>query len=218
MDPALLKQKAIEKGLISAAQAAEMTTQEAFQLICTAGFSTASTITDISGRGVGMDAVQDAVHALSGVLTIESQSGQGSRFIMRLPITVSIIHALIVRAGTVEMAFPLNVVVRTVDLKRSEISEESGRSVVPLDDKTIPVRTLRTALGMPLDSAADLLPAVVCDIGGKQVAFTVDSIIGQQEIFIRPLRSPLSLLRGVSGATVKGDGSVMFLADARALA
>jgi two-component system chemotaxis sensor kinase CheA len=218
MDPALLKQKAIEKGLVSAAQAAEMTSQEAYQLICAAGFSTAVTVTDVSGRGVGMDAVQEAVHALSGVLTIESQSGQGSRFVMRLPITVSIIHALIVRAGAIEIAFPLNVVMRTVDLKSSEISNESGRSTVILDDKTLPVRSLRAALCMPPDTAADLLPTVVCDIGGKQVAFTVDSISGQQEIFVRPLRSPLSHLRGVSGATVRGDGRVMFLADARALA
>jgi two-component system chemotaxis sensor kinase CheA len=217
MDPEKLKQKAIEKGLISAVQAAEMTSHEAHQLICAAGFSTAATITDISGRGVGMDAVQEAVHALSGVLTIESQHGQGSRFVMRLPITVSIIHAMIVRVGTIEIAFPLNVVTRTADLKHSEISAESGRETIMIDGTALAVRNLRTALRMQPGTVTDLLPAVVCDIGGTQVAFTVDSITGQQEIFVRPLRPPLSYLRGVSGATVSGDGRVLFLADARAL-
>jgi chemotaxis protein histidine kinase CheA len=118
----------------------------------------------------------------------------------------------------IEIAFPLNVVTRTVDLKRSEISAESGRETVVLDGTTLAVRNLRAALHLQPETRENLLPAVVCDIGGKQVAFTVDSISGQQEIFVRPLRSPLSHLRGVNGATVSGDGRVLFLADARALA
>lgn len=220
MDPELLKQKGIEKGVITPEQAALMTSQETYQLICTPGFSTSATVTDISGRGVGMDAVQEAVHALAGVLTIQSQSGAGSRFVMRLPITVSIIHALIVRTGPFEIAFPLNVVTRTAELKPSELSSESGRVTVILDGISLPVRSLRQALHLPdtSETAAALLPTVVCDIGGSQVAFTVDGISGQQEIFVRPLRSPLSHLRGVSGATVTGDGRVLFVADARALA
>ena len=220
MDPERLKQKGVEKGVITPGQAAQMTPQEAYQLICTPGFSTAAAVTDISGRGVGMDAVQEAVHALAGVLTIQSQSGAGSRFVMRLPITVSIIHALIVRTGPFEIAFPLNVVTRTAELKPSELSAESGRATVVLDGITLPVRSLRQALHLPESSetVAALLPTVVCDIGGSQVAFIVDGISGQQEIFVRPLRSPLSHLRGVSGATVTGDGRVLFVADARALA
>jgi len=219
MDPGQLKQKGIDKGIISSEQAAQMTPEEAYQLVCTPGFSTAATVTDISGRGVGMDAVRESVHALSGVLTIQSRSGQGSRFIMRLPITVSIIHALIVQSGPFEIAFPLTVVTRTLELKRSDIREEAGRSSILLGGVFLPVRSLRQALRLPASSGTEeaLLPTVVCDIGGTLHAFSVDRISGQQEIFVRPLRSPLSCLRGVSGATITGDGRVLFVADASAL-
>lgn len=219
MDLERLKQKGIEKGLISRDQADQMTAQEAYQLTCMAGFSTAAAVTDISGRGVGMDAVREAVHALSGVLTIQSTTGQGSRFVMRLPITVSIIHALIIQCGPLELAFPLNAVARTMELEPADIHEKSGRSIVIIDDREIPVRSLRQVLELPEPgiTATAAFPAIVCDIGGSLVAFTVDRISGQQEIFVRPLRSPLSRLRGVSGATITGDGRVLFVADASSL-
>jgi len=220
MDPERLKLKAVERGVVSPGQAALMTDQEAYQLICTPGFSTAATVTDISGRGVGMDAVRAAVQALVGVLTIHSGSGRGSRFVMRLPITVSIINALIVQCGQFDLAFPLNAVVRTMELKRAETAEKSGSPHLLVDGKQIPLRSLREALGLPGAAATEgaLTTVVVCDVGGTQLAFSVDSISGQQEIFVRPLRSPLSRLRGVSGATITGDGRVLFIADASALA
>lgn len=219
MDPEQLKQKAIENGLISTVHAAQMTSQETYQLICAPGFSTATTITDISGRGVGMDAVREAVHALSGVLTIQSQYGQGSSFIMRLPITVSIIHALIVECGPFEIAFPLNVVTRTAELSHSDILEESGRTTVILESIPVSVRNLRQALNLSVTPRSEgvLMPIIVCDIGGTPVAFSVDRITGQQEIFVRPLLSPLSHVRGMSGATVTGDGRVLFVADVNTL-
>jgi two-component system chemotaxis sensor kinase CheA len=218
MDPERLKLKGIEKGLISPEQSAEMTQQEAYQLICMPGFSTTETVTDISGRGVGMDAVREAVHSLAGVLKIQSRRGRGSRFIMRLPITVSIIPALIVQSGHIELALPLNIVTRTVELKSSEITDESGRPTVILEDKSLPLRNLRQALNLPAAPAPEsaLQSVIVCDIG-TPLAIGVDRIVSQQEIFVRPLRSPLSHLRGVSGATITGDGRVLFVADARAL-
>ncbi len=220
MDPESLKLKAVEKGLISSGQARQMTQEEAYQLICKPGFSTAAAVTDISGRGVGMDAVREAVHELAGVLTIKSQSGMGSCFVMRLPITISIIHALIVQCGPFEIAFPLTVVKRTLELKRSEIREESGVSTIIMGDQQLRLRSLRQALHLTESSKEDnaLLPVVVCDVGGILLAFSADHISGQQEIFVRPLRSPLSHLRGFSGATVTGDGRVLFVADASALA
>lgn len=220
MDPERLKLKAVEKGLISPEQAERMTPQEAYQLVCKPGFSTAATVTDISGRGVGMDAVREAVHALSGVLTIVSQSGQGSRFIMRLPITVSIIPAMIVQSGPFEIAFPLNVVTRTLELKRSEILEEDGHLTILLQGISLPLRSLRQALNLPAttETEGDFLPTIVCDVGGTLFAFSVDRIVAQQEIFVRPLRSPLSHLPGISGATITGDGRVLFVADANSLA
>ena len=219
MDPERLTQKAIEKRLITAEQAGRMSAQEAYQLICAPGFSTAATVTDISGRGVGMDAVRTAISSLSGVLTIQSKKGEGSRFIMRLPITVSIINALIVRCGTIEVAFPLSVVKRSLELRPAEIFEESGQRMVMSEDSATPLRSLQQALQLPEPAigADALLPAVVCDVAGTAVAFSVDRILGQQEIFVRPLRSPLSFLRGVGGATVTGDGRVLFVVDVSTL-
>ncbi|MDD2736810.1 MAG: chemotaxis protein CheA [Desulfuromonadaceae bacterium] len=219
MDPERLKLKGIEKGLISPEQSTEMTQQEAYQLICMPGFSTTETVTDISGRGVGMDAVRETVHSLAGVLKIQSQRGHGSRFVMRLPITVSIIPALIVQSGHIEIALPLNVVIRTVELESSEITDESGRPTVTLGDKSLPIRNLRQALNLPTTPApeSDLQSVIICDIG-TTLAIGVDRIVSQQEIFVRPLRSPLSHLRGISGATITGDGRVLFVADAGALA
>lgn len=220
MDPQRLKMKAVEKGLISPEQAMHMTPQEAYQLVCAPGFSTAAAVTDVSGRGVGMDAVREAVHSLAGVLNIQSQSGTGSRFIMRLPITVSIIHALIVQCGQFEIAFPLSAVMRTLELKPFEIITDSGHPCIIQEEARLPIRSLRKALNLPTETGKEgaLLPIVVCDSGGTLQAFSVDRIFGQQEIFVRPLRSPLSSLRGVSGATVTGDGRVLFLVDVSALA
>jgi two-component system chemotaxis sensor kinase CheA len=219
MDPELLKLKGVEKGIITPEQAATMTSQEAYQLICLPGFSTAETVTDISGRGVGMDAVRDTVQSLGGVLTIQSQRGRGSRFVMRLPLTVSIIPALIVQSDTMEIAFPLNAVSRTVELDSSAILFESGGPSFINGETSLPIRSLRQALKQPLAPAPEsaLQSLIVCDVGTTPV-FSVDRIVGQQEIFVRPLRSPLSHLKGVSGATITGDGRVLFVADVGALA
>ncbi|MDD2582105.1 MAG: chemotaxis protein CheA [Desulfuromonadaceae bacterium] len=220
MDAEQLKLKAVDRGIITPEQAARMTQQDAYQLISTPGFSTAATVTDISGRGVGMDAVREAVHALVGILTIHSRTGQGSRFVMRLPISVSIINALIIQCGPFEIAFPLNAVSRTMELKLSAVSEGTGCPTIMQDGIPIPLRSLRQALNLPARSEKEgaLVTVVVCDVGGTFLAFSVDSIAGQQEIFVRPLRSPLSHLRGVSGATITGDGRVLFVADVSALA
>jgi two-component system, chemotaxis family, sensor kinase CheA len=166
-----------------------------------------------------MDAVREAVHALAGVLTIQSQPGQGSRFILRLPITVSIINALIVRSGPFEIAFPLNVVARTVELKHCDILEESGRSTIFVENVSVQLHNLRQVLHLPPHAQDEgaLQAVVICDVGGSLLAFGADHISGQQEIFVRPLRSPLSKLRGFSGATITSDGRVFFVADASAL-
>ncbi len=220
MDPEQLKLKAVQKGIVSPERAAQMTAQEAYQLVCKPGFSTAATVTDVSGRGVGMDAVHEAVHTLAGALTIQSQRSQGSHFIMRLPITISIIHALIVQCGQFEIAFPLTVVMRTLELNHAEIIEGPGGGLtVCVDGSSLPLRSLRQVFHLPQapETEGALLPVIVCDVSGTLIGIEVDRIFGQQEIFVRPLKSPLSHLRGVSGATIAGDGRVQFVADASAL-
>ncbi|MBC7963767.1 MAG: chemotaxis protein CheA [Steroidobacteraceae bacterium] len=220
MDSERLKSKAVEKGLVTAEQASVLTAQESFMLVCSPGFSTAETVSDISGRGVGMDAVRSTVHSLGGALTIHSEIGRGSRFVLRLPITVSIIQALIVQSGAIEIAFPISVVTRTLELGREDIIDEAGQKMIDLDGARVPVRSLNRLLGQPVATgpAVDLLPAVVCEIGGTPIAFIADRLCGQHEIFVRPLGSPLSSLRGLGGATITGDGRVVFVVDAASLA
>lgn len=220
MDPERLKAKAMEKGLVTAEQAGSMTDEEALMLVCSPGFSTAETVSDISGRGVGMDAVRSAVHSLGGVLSIHSQVGTGSRIVLRLPITVSIIQVLMVRCGMLEVAFPVNAVNRTMELMREDIVDDTGQKVILLNDVPVPVRSLNRLLGQPVlpGGAAGIVSAVICEVGGRLVAFITDRLLGQQEIFVRPLATPLSFLRGISGATVTGDGRVIFVIDAASLA
>lgn len=218
MDPESLKSRAVEKGIITSEQAASMTHQESAMLICYPGFSTAEVVSDVSGRGVGMDVVRNAVHSMGGVLSIHSDAGLGSRFVLRLPITVSIIQILMVRSGAIEVAFPVNIVIRTLELSREDIITDAGRKVVDLDGELVPVRSLNRLLDQPIvSSAGGVVPAVVCEVDEKLVAFVADHLIGQQEIFIRPLSSPLSHLRGISGATITGDGKIVFIIDAASL-
>lgn len=222
MDSEVLKLKGIERGVISEAEANLMTKQDIYQLICAPGFSTAAVITDISGRGVGMDAVHEALHALGGTLTISSEKGLGSSFVLRLPMTVSIIHALIVRGGAFKIAFPLTAVSRTVEIKKNEISklsEVSGGTTLILDGVEIPLKNMRLLLNLPeaQENGDSLQSILLCEVGGGMIAFTVDSIVGEQEIFVRPLKPPLSSLRGISGATIAADGGVIFIADVTAL-
>lgn len=219
MDPERLKAKAVEKGVISREQADAMTRQESFMLVCAPGFSTAETVSDVSGRGVGMDAVRTALHSMGGALSIQSEIGQGSRFVMKVPITVSIINALMVKSGNLDIAFPVNSVKRTLDLKLEEIIEESGQPVILVDGSYMPAINLNDLLGYPPpDSGSTLIPALLCEGGNSPVLFLADRLYGQQEIFVRPLRRPLSQLMGINGATITGDGQVIFVADPATLA
>ena len=154
MDPARLAQKAVEKGILTPAQAYNISRQAALMLVCAPGFSTAAEVSDVSGRGVGMDVVRTAVHVLGGTLAIESETGRGSRFILRLPITVSIIHALLVECGKLTLAFPVNTVSRTIELRRSDIFEEAGRKVFALDGRHVPLKSLNRLLRQPQPQGA----------------------------------------------------------------
>ncbi|MBC8017725.1 MAG: chemotaxis protein CheA [Verrucomicrobia bacterium] len=219
MDPARLAQKAVEKRILTPAQAYNISPQAALMLVCTPGFSTAKEVSDISGRGVGMDAVRTAVHALGGTLAIESEIGRGSRFILRLPITVSIIHALLVECGRLTIAFPINAVARTIELKRGDIFEDGGRKVFALAGRNVPVKSLNRLLGQEISpSAGPIVPVVVTEAGGRPLGLVTDRLLGQQEIFVKPLGIPLGRIKGLTGAAITGDGRIVFVVDARALA
>ena len=219
MDPVRITEKALEKGILTAEQAGRLLPQAVLMLVCAPGFSTAEEVSDISGRGVGMDAVRTAVHALGGTLVIESELGRGSRFILRLPITVSIIHALLVECGKLTIAFPVNGVARTVELKRGDIFEDIGRKVFMLDGRPVPIKSLNRQLGQEISQGVGpIVPAVVTESSGSPVGLVTDRLLGQQEIFVKPLGAPLGRMKGLTGGTITGDGRIVFVVDASALA
>jgi two-component system chemotaxis sensor kinase CheA len=214
MNPAHLITRGIEKGVISSAQAKAMTQEEALMLVCTAGFSTVETVSDISGRGVGMDSVRSAVHNLGGTLSINTDIGKGSSFVLKLPITVSIINALLVECGKLTVAFPVNAIDRVVELRRNDIIEEGGKKVCFLETVSLPLKSLHRLLGQvkPRGGAA-CVPVIVTGISGTPLGLVTGRILGQREIFVKPLGKPLSRMRAITGGAILGDGRIVFVMD-----
>jgi two-component system chemotaxis sensor kinase CheA len=187
-------------------------------LVCAPGFSTATEVSDVSGRGVGMDVVRSAVHVLGGTLAIESEIGRGSRFILRLPITVSIIHALLLECGKLTLAFPVNTISRTIELRRDDIYEEGGRKVFTLEGRLIPLKSLNRLLNQPIpQGTGSTVPAMVSEAGGAMAGLLTDRFLGQEEIFVKPLGIPLSRMKNLTGGTITGDGRIVFVVDASTL-
>jgi len=219
MDPAFLLARGVERGVITSAQADAMTRQEALMLVCAPGFSTSAAISDISGRGVGMDVVRNTVRTLGGSLAIETEKDRGSRFILRLPITASIINALMVQCGRLTVAFPVNTVDRAIELGRKDIIDQEGQKTCILDARPVPLKSLNRLLGQPAPKGGlSLVPAVITGMSDAPAGLLTDRILGQQEIFIKPLGAPLSHMPGITGGTILGDGSIVFLMDTRSFA
>jgi two-component system chemotaxis sensor kinase CheA len=218
MDPHRLAQKAVEKGILTPAQAYNISRQAALMLVCVPEFTTAVAVSDVSGRGVGMDVVRTAVHVLGGTLAIESETGRGSRFILRLPISVSIIHALLVECGKLTLAFPVNTVSRTIELRRGDIFEEDGRKVFALEGRHIALKSLNRLLRQPLaQRTGPIVPTVVSETGGAMAGLVTDRFLRQEEIFVKPLGIPLSRMKNLTGGTITGDGRIVFVVDASTL-
>ncbi len=214
MDPARILSKAMSQGLLHEQQAADLTPQEILLLICSPGFSTAATVTDISGRGVGMDVVQNAIQTIGGTLTVDSTPGHGSSITLRLPISVAIIHALMVTCGELLLAVPVSAVTSTCEVQRNEIIQKGRDLYLLRDGAEIPIRNLprffRQRETLP-DSG--ILPIVLTESNKQPIGLLVDRLLGQQEIFTRPLRHPLTDLRGISGSCLLGNGQIVFTVD-----
>lgn len=213
MDPARLVAAAMEKRLVSPEAGRLMSAREAFMLTCIPGFSTAREVTDVSGRGVGMDAVRSTIQALGGSLTIESELGRGSSFILRLPLTIAIINVLLVRLARITVAIPVTSVQRTVELRRELISSRGKQKVFDFDGEPLPLLSLNRVLGLPHSPAGELLSLFVSELKGRRVGLVVDEFIGQQEIFVKPLGRPLASMKGLGGGAVLGNGEVVFILD-----
>jgi two-component system chemotaxis sensor kinase CheA len=211
--------RALKNGLVSHEQAGGMSDSEVYQLLFASGFSTADKISDISGRGVGLDVVKTKIESLGGTVQVESRPGRGSKFSVQLPLTLSIISAMLVRLGGEKYAIPLSSIVETSAVKQSAIRAIHGSRVIDFRGSIIPVVSLSEVFEVPDYSEAGETETeiVVIRKGEKQAALTVDEFIGQQEIVLKSLGNYLSNLFAISGATILGDGQVALIIDTNAL-
>jgi two-component system chemotaxis sensor kinase CheA len=214
MDPAKLIESAIERKLVKPEDRPLISPRQAFMLTCIPGFSTSNEVTDISGRGVGMDIVRSNVLSLGGSLSIESEVGRGSRITVRLPLTVAIIQVLLVTCSSLTVGFPVMRIHRTLELHRSLITNSGKQKVFYLDDEAIPLFSLNRLIGVPfVRFPGNNIPIVVAEMRGRKVGLTVDRFAGQQEVFMKPLGRPLGKLQGVAGGAILGDGRVVMILD-----
>lgn len=205
---------AVAKGFISREKAAALPAAEKLMLICHAGFSTAVKVTEISGRGVGMDVVRTTIQSLGGTVAVSTVPGQGSCFQLRLPLTIAIINVLLVKVGRFTLAIPLTAVSRTLDLKREEIAVIDGQEVFFLDEETVPLIHLGRCLNLqPEGGSRETVPLFITEFKGRRLALQVDRMLGNQEVFVKPLGRPLTVIEGLSGASVLADGEVVFILD-----
>ncbi|MEW9697701.1 chemotaxis protein CheW [Paenibacillus sp. SI8] len=210
---------ALKNGLVTQEQAAKLSDIEVYNLLFESGFSTADKISDISGRGVGLDVVKTKIQLLGGHVQVDSKPGYGSKFSVQLPLTLSIISAMLVRLGSEKYAIPLSSIVETSAIQKSQIRNIHGNKMVDYRNSVIPLVSLSTLFNVPdfNEDLEDETEIVVVRKGDKQVALMVDEFIGQQEIVLKTLGKYLSSLFAISGATILGDGQVALIIDPNAL-
>ncbi|XXF77386.1 chemotaxis protein CheW [Myxococcaceae bacterium GXIMD 01537] len=213
MDAARLRAKAVERGLITPEAAARMTDREAFMLSCLPGVSTARDVSEISGRGVGMDAVKRVVENVGGTLEIESELGRGTRFTLRLPLTVAVVHLLLVQVGEEVFGLPIAKVLGATEADAASLSRSRETALLPHGSGLLPVYALDELVGIPAPPREGVRPFVVTEGEAGRVALAVDRLLGQEEAVLKPLSRPLDLLPGLSGVTILGSGRPVFILD-----
>lgn len=218
LDPEALKTKALEKGLITDRDVATMSDKEAFSLIFRAGFSTAAAITNISGRGVGMDVVKTNIEKLNGIIDVESQLGLGTTLKLKIPLTLAIIQALIVGVQEEFYAIPLSSVLETVRISQEEIYTVDGKSVLRLRDEVLPLVHMSSIFEVKNDfGSAKEIYVVIIGLAEQKIGMIVDCLIGQEEVVIKSLGDYLKNIQGIAGATVRGDGKITLIVDVVAI-
>ena len=213
IDAAKIRAKAVEKGMISQEEADKMDDADAVRLVFLPGFSTADHISDISGRGVGMDVVRSKIEALSGHVDVETKIDEGSVFKIKLPLTLAIIQAMLVKVQEEMYAIPLGSIDSTINIQESEIKTVQNKEVIVLRGEIIPIIRMEKMLQVPHVKDSDETFVVVVHTGDAKAGIVVDNLIGQQEIVIKTLGSLFTGLKMFSGATVLGDGRVALILD-----
>ncbi len=218
LDPVMLKEKAIEKGVISERDAEGMSDREAFNLIFKPGFSTAKVVSNVSGRGVGMDVVKTNIEKLNGIIEIDSEVGVGTTQKLKIPLTLAIIQALLVGVQEEYYAIPLSSVLETVRISQDEIYSVDGKSVLRLRDEVLSLVRLSDIFKVDaiLESNSDVY-VVIIGLADQKIGVIVDYLIGQEEVVIKSLGYYLKNTRGIAGATVRGDGKITLIVDVGAM-
>ena len=218
IDVEAVKNKAIERGVITPEQGDNMSEKDIINLLFHAGFSTAKKISDVSGRGVGLDVVKAKIESLSGEVEVKSRLGEGSTWIVRLPLTLAIIQALMVTVGGEKYAISLGGIQTLEDISPSEVKLVQNREVINLRGSVIPLIRLSKELDIESSkSPEDNLIVVIVKKGEKLAGLVIDELMGQQEIVIKSLGKYISKCKIISGATILGDGEVALILDANAL-
>ncbi|GAA9499637.1 chemotaxis histidine kinase/response regulator CheAY2 [Helicobacter pylori] len=218
LDPVMLKEKAVEKGVISERDAEGMSDREAFNLIFKPGFSTAKVVSNVSGRGVGMDVVKTNIEKLNGIIEIDSEVGVGTTQKLKIPLTLAIIQALLVGVQEEYYAIPLSSVLETVRISQDEIYTVDGKSVLRLRDEVLSLVRLSDIFKVDaiLESNSDVY-VVIIGLADQKIGVIVNYLIGQEEVVIKSLGYYLKNTRGIAGATVRGDGKITLIVDVGAM-
>jgi two-component system chemotaxis sensor kinase CheA len=210
---------AVKRGIITEEQGKAMTDEEVYMLIFAPGFSTAEQVSDISGRGVGLDVVRSKINSLGGSVTVRSELGKGTVFSIQLPLTLSIISAMLLKLGSEKYAIPLSSIMETTIIKRSQIHNIHGNAMIEFRGAIIPVVSLAELVDSPDydDKREEECEAIIIRKGDKWAAVLVDDFIGQSDIVLKPLGKYLSGYSVISGATILGDGQVALIIDPNAM-
>ncbi|MEW9105738.1 chemotaxis protein CheA [Paenibacillus sp.] len=220
IDRAMVLKKAIKNGVVTAERAVQMSDEQVYMLLFASGFSTAEKVSDISGRGVGLDVVRSKITSLGGHVIVESKLGQGTKFIVQLPLTMSILSAMLFRLGSEKYAIPLSSIVETSLVKKEKIRRvHGGIRMVDYRDSVIPLLSLSTLFDCPnySDMEEEEIEIIIVRKGERLAALDIDDFIGQSEIVLKPLGTYLKNTPGFSGATILGDGQVALIIDPNAL-
>jgi len=215
IDPAVVARKALEKGLIDADTAASLDMRGAIELLFTQGFSTRDTVSELSGRGVGLDVVRSAIRSLGGDVFAESVLGQGTTAQIRLPLTLAIVAALEVDVAGAPFAIPIDHVDRTLTIENQNISNMAGRRMLSLDDGVLPLLDGARVFGLPQKTQDDLI--VIVRAGNRRVGLTVNDVVGQRELVTRPMPPRIMDGQPISGGAVLANGTIALIVDCDAL-
>lgn len=215
IDPEMLKEKAVAKGFITREKVKELSRQEAYNLIFHPGFSTAEVVTNVSGRGVGMDVVKTNVAKLRGTISIESEIGKGTTMILRLPLTLAIISGMIVKSHGQTFVIPLHSVIEVLRVSVDDIETINGKEVVHLRDSILPVISLDQLISNNGNGHKDSGWQYIVEVGiaEKRFGIKVDQLVGQQEVVIKSLGDYLGKIDGIAGSSIMGDGTVIIILD-----